>query len=110
MLLNKSYSPGDVVTFKCISGEELIARYQGETMTEFQLSKPATLSPSPNGSIGLIPSMFSMDMTITSVNLLKSAVAMTAITNKELADKYIQGTSGIKPASSLDGLVNAKNG
>lgn len=110
MLLNKTFNQGDIISFKCISGEEIIARYQGETLTEYQLSKPATLSPTPNGSIGLVPSLYSMDLTIANVNLLKTAVAMTAPTRKEVADQYIKGTSGITPASSLDGLTNAKNG
>lgn len=109
MLLNKTYSQGDIVTFKIISGEEVIARYQGETMTEYQISKPVSLTPTPTGTLGMIPTMFSMDISIANVNLNKTAVAMTSPTRKEISDEYIKGTSGIKPASSLDGLLNAKN-
>ncbi len=108
MLLNKAYTQGDVITFKLTNGEEVIARYQGETMTDFIVSKPVTLTPTPQGSLGMIPSMFSVDLGSGNINLQRSAVAMSATTRKEVSDEYTRGTSGIKPANSLDGLLNAK--
>lgn len=110
MLLNKTYNQGDVITFKLTNGEEMIARYQGETLTEYQVTKPVTLVPNPaSGSLGMIPSMFSVELSSTSINVQKNAVSMTASTRKEVSDEYTRGTSGIKPANSLDGLLSAKN-
>lgn len=110
MLLNKSYNTGDVITFKLTNGEEVIARYQSETLTEYQISKPVVLVPNPaNGNLGMMPSMFSVELNTITINLQKNAVAMSAPTRKEVSDEYTRGTSGIKPASSLDGLGNAKN-
>ena len=43
MLLNKGYESGAVVTFKLITGEELLARVQDETLIEFKITKPVTL-------------------------------------------------------------------
>lgn len=109
MLLNKSYNSGDVVTFKLTNGEELIARYQGETITEYQILKPVGLTPTPTGTLGMIPSMFSAELNTQVINLQKNAVAMTALTRKEVSDEYTRGTSGIKPASSMEGLLDVKS-
>jgi hypothetical protein len=109
MLLNKNYNTGDVITFKLTNGEEVIARYQSETLTEFQITKPVTLTPTPNGSLGMIPSMFSVELNTVTINLQKNAVAMTALTRKEVSDEYTRGTSGIKPASSMEGILDAKS-
>lgn len=108
MLLNKSYTANDVVTFKLTSGEEMIARYQGETMTEYQILKPVVLTPTPTGNLGMIPGMFSVELNTVAVNLQKNAVSMTALTRKEISDEYIRGTSGIKPVNSMEGILNAK--
>jgi hypothetical protein len=107
MLLNKTYTQGDVITFKLTNGEEVIAKYQGETLTEYQITKPVVLTPTPQGSLGMLPSMFSVELNTVTINLQKSAVAMSALTRKEVSDEYIRGTSGIKPASSMEGLLNA---
>jgi hypothetical protein len=108
MLLNKNYNTGDVVTFKLTNGEEVIARYQSETLTEYQVTKPVILTPTPQGSLGMIPAMFSVELNTVTINLQKSAVAMSTFTRKEVSDEYTRGTSGIKPASSMEGLINAK--
>lgn len=104
MLLNKSLNQGDVVTFKFVSGEEVIARYQSETLTDYQVTKPITLTPTPNGSIGMIPTVFSGD-TSGNLSFNKSAITVVVISKKEFADEYTKATSSIKPASSLDGIV-----
>lgn len=108
MLLNKTYNQGDVITFKLTNGEEVIARYESETLTEYQIKKPITLHPTPNGTLGMLPSMFSSELNTVTVNLQKNAVAMIAPTRKDVSDEYTRGTSGIKPASSLEGLIDAK--
>lgn len=109
MLLNKGYNQGDVVTFKLVNGEEVIARYQSETLSEYVVSKPVTLTPTPQGSLGMIPSMFSVELNIVNINLQKNAIAMSALTRKEVSDEYTRGTSGIKPASSMEGIIDAKS-
>lgn len=108
MLLSKQFNTSDVLTFKLTSGEELIARYQGETATEYQVTKPITLTPTPTGNLGMIATVFSAELN-TSINLQKSAVAIVAHTKKEFSDEYTRATSGIKPASNLEGLVDAKS-
>lgn len=105
MLLNKTYALGDVVTFKLTTGEEVIARYQGETMNEYQVTKPISLVPTQNNSVGMLPPMFSADVGVGTINLQKTAVVFSSHTAKQFADEYTRATSGIKPATSIDGLV-----
>lgn len=107
MLLNKPYAVNDVITIKLTNGEEIIARYNSETLTEYIISKPVSLTQTQAGNIGLMPTVFSADLN-SNMNLLKTVVAMVTHTSKKFADEYIRATSGIKPASSLEGLIDAK--
>jgi len=110
MLANKAYAPGDIVTFKLNTSEEVIARVAEDAMLEFKITKPVTLVPTPNGSLGMVPALFSVELNTTIISLQKSAVIMHATTRKDVADEYIKGTTGIKPVSSLIGVDNAKGG
>lgn len=108
MLANKQYNQGDIVTFKLNTSEELIARMVEDTMVDFKITKPVTLVPTPNGSLGMVPALFSVELNTSSISLQKSSVVMHAPTRKDVADEYLKGTTGIKPASSLIGVGNAK--
>lgn len=109
MLLNKGYESGAVVTFKLITGEELLARVQDETLIEFKIVKPVTLVPTKQGTLAMMPYLLSTDLNTLAISLNKSAVVLHIATNKEVADQYTQAVSGIKPVSSLDGVFNASN-
>lgn len=108
MLANKQYSNGDIVTFKLSTSEELIARVAEDTMMDYKIMKPVVLVPTANGSLGMVPALFSVELNTSSISLQKSSVVMHAPTRKDVADEYIKGTTGIKPASSLIGVGNAK--
>ncbi len=43
------YRENDIVTFKLISGEEIVAKYVSETDTSFRIYKPLSLMPGPQG-------------------------------------------------------------
>jgi hypothetical protein len=108
MLANKQYTQGDIVTFKLSTSEELIARIVEDTMVDFKIVKPVVLVPTPNGSLGMVPALFSVELNTNSISLQKSSVVMHAATRKDVADEYLKGTTGIKPASSLLGVGNAQ--
>jgi len=108
MIIQKGYALNDIISFKLTSGEEMIARYSEETETTFYVTKPVNLIPTPQGSLGMVPAMFSAELANAKVSLNKSAVALHAPAKKEVADEYIRGTSGIKPASSMESLLNVK--
>ena len=109
MLLNKPFNANDIVSFKLTSGEEIVARFNSETLSDYNISKPASLTQTPQGNIALVPTVFSAELN-SSVNLQKSVVAMTTLTNKKFSDEYIRATTSIKPASSLEGLADVKGG
>lgn len=108
MLINPRYKVGDIVTFKIIGGEELIARYHEENLSEIMISKPASLVPTGQGSIGMVPSVFSAEINSNTIALQKSSIVFSALSHKDFADEYIRATTSIKPASSLSGVLDAK--
>ena len=107
MLANKQYNTGDIVTFKLNTSEEIIARVTEDTMVDFKIGKPVSLVPTPKGGLGMVPALFSVELNTGSISLQKSSVVMHAPTRKDVADEYIKGTTGIKPASSLVGITDA---
>lgn len=99
MLLEKSkFSPGDAVSLKLISGEEIIGKYVKEDMTTLTISKPLTLAMTQKGP-ALAPVMMTVnpdqDFTIN-----KSAVVLQGETAREIADQYTYQTTGIQPVSA----------
>lgn len=108
MIINKGYAQNDVVTMKLTSGEELIARYMEETDTTYVITKPVTLVPTPQGSLGMVPALFSAELNTSRISLQKTAVSMHTTCRKDVAEEYIKGTTGIRPASSLMGVTDVQ--
>jgi len=93
MLIDKGVSTGEVVSLKLISGEELIAKLAEETATGYKVSKPLVLSMNQQG-IGMIPFMFTVNPE-KEINISKTSVIAVANCDKQFADQYISGTTGI---------------
>lgn len=96
MLIDKGVSPGEVVTLKLSSGEELVAKLVEESSAGYKISKPLVLSMSSQG-VGMVPYLFTgnPDKDLT---LKQNSVTVITTTEKQFADQYIQGTTGIKLA------------
>jgi hypothetical protein len=97
MLLSKQLKIGDVVSIKLLTGEEVIARYEGEEDDSIILSKAATLAANPQGGLGIIPWMMSANPEKLYINT--NAIIAKAPTDKELADTYIASTTNIQIAT-----------
>lgn len=93
MLIDRGVTPGEIVTIRLTSGEELITKLVEETETHFKVNKPMTLSMSQQG-IGMMPFLFTVNMD-KDISISKSAVAVISSTASSFADQYIQGTTGI---------------
>lgn len=93
MLIDKGIASGDVVSMKLITGEEIITKLVEETSTEFKVSKPLVLSVGQQG-MGMIPMMFTVDPE-KDLKILKSSVVVISNTDKQFANQYLQGTTGI---------------
>ena len=95
MLIEKSIKLNDVITIKLTTGEELIARYQGEESSSLNITKPIVLAAGAQG-IGMVPWLMSGLPDTISIN--KDIVITHCSTQKEIADQYIQATTDIKLA------------
>ena len=92
MLISKGFSNGDIISLKMINGDELIARFESETADDITLDRPLALTMSRDG-LGMIPWMMLGDK--SSITLKKSHVFAVVSSQKDAADQYMQGTTGI---------------
>lgn len=94
MLISKSsYDAGDVLTFKLVNGDEIVAKLVEQTDTDYTVERPCTVVPSAKG-IGLLQSLFTGEVE-HKVSLNKQHVIMHAATIKDVKNHYIQTTTGI---------------
>ena len=98
MLVAPKYEQDDIVTFKIVNGDELVAKIVEESDDAYTVTKPCTVMPSQQG-IGLIQSLFTSDLN-TSIRLEKKHVMMHSNTIKEIQNHYIKTTTGIEPAGA----------
>jgi DhnA family fructose-bisphosphate aldolase class Ia len=96
MLIDKGVTAGEVVTIKLTSGEELVAKLVEDGPLFLKLSKPLVLSMSPQG-VGMVPYLFTVSPD-KEIKVNKSTVVVLEASDKQFADQYLQGTTGIKLA------------
>lgn len=94
MLIDKGVTAGEVITIKLTSGEELIGRLVEENDNHYKLAKPMVLTMGQQG-LGMAPYLFTVSPD-KDVPINKSAVTVAIATDKEMANSYTQGTTGIK--------------
>ena len=105
MLINKSksYTTDDIITLRLVTGEEILAKYVGESDLAYTISRPMALMPGPQGVM-----LAQMAMTLelnTEVEIQKVHVIVHGHTRDEARDSYIQATTGIKTVRGS--LLNA---
>lgn len=96
MLFEKTRENGDVVTIKLTSGEEIIARFEEDSVDGIKVSKPMVLSMSQQG-VGMIPYLFTVNPNNT-IKFNHSSVAVVASTDEDFGKRYMEATTGIKLA------------
>lgn len=96
---NFNYSPGDVVAFKLMSGEELISRIIEDRTETYVLNKPMALLNTPNGGLGMMGTPIAANHS-DPVVLNKHAVAFHAKCESELASQYMEKTTGLVTMSN----------
>ena len=97
MLVTNKYNQDDIVTFKIVNGEEIVAKIVEESDDAFTVMKPCTVMPSQQG-LGLLQSLFTSDLN-KSIRLEKRHVMMHAPTINDVQNHYIKTTTGIEPVS-----------
>ena len=83
MIIETPYKAGDTVSLKLSSGEEIVARLEDETATQFILKKPMVLIMQQQG-MGLAPFMFSVSPD-AKFSILATTVTCVAKTEGEIA-------------------------
>jgi hypothetical protein len=98
MLLQKPHAKGDIVTIKLTSDTEIITRFVSQDDNGITFEKPMAVSITPQG-LGLMPWLFSADAS-KEITIANTQVFCTMDTLKDLADQYVEGTTGITLAKA----------
>jgi hypothetical protein len=98
MLINKGYSAGDIVCFKTVAGDEIVAKIVEVGEDKYVVSRPCTVIPSPQG-LALMQSLISADINNNNVTLNKQHIVMTAPVVRDIENHYIKTTTGIEPVT-----------
>jgi len=98
MLINKGYGAGDIVCFKIVTGDEIVAKIVETTDTGFVVNRPCTVIPSQQG-LGLMQSLISADIN-NNVTLKSEHIIMHGPVITDIENHYIRTTTGIQPAKS----------
>ena len=94
MLVSQKYASGDVVSFKMVNGDELVAKVLEETDAGFSVSAPCTVMPAQQG-LGLMQSLFSARED-AKVFLSKQHVMFHAESLEQMKAHYLKTTTGIE--------------
>ena len=90
--------PGEIYTFKLITGEEIVARiHAGNMENGYEIEHPILCALTPQG-LQMVPGLFSANLEKIMV-LNKSSWAMIAETRDDVRNSWIQATTGIAPVS-----------
>ena len=96
MLLKKPLTANDIATFKLTNGEEIIAQITEITDSGYDVRKPVSLVPGPQGGMGFAPWIMTADA--DSFTLNKEQVLACATTQSEIAKMYTEAVTGIQLA------------
>jgi hypothetical protein len=103
MLIDKGYEKDDIVSFKIVNGDEIVAKLVEEGDDHYVINKPTTVIPSQQG-LGLVQSLFTGDLE-KNVRLEKKHVMLHSTTIKDVVNHYIKTTTGIETAPA-GGIVS----
>ena len=95
MLISKNgYNTDDIISFKILNGDEIVAKLVSEDDDSFTVVKPMAIVPSPQG-IALMSALFSVELG-KHIRLDKKHVMLNGPTVDQIADHYREVTSGIQ--------------
>lgn len=94
MLVDKGITPGEVITLKLVSGEELIAKLVENAVSYYAITRPMVVAMTQQGP-GLMPYLFTVHPD-KEIKINKTSVAIAEATDKEFSNQFIQATTGIK--------------
>ena len=93
MLIEAPYSAGDVVSVRLSSGEEIVGKLLADDTTTIKLKQPLMAMMSEKG-LAMIPFMLTVNPEADLI-INKQQIMITAKSHKDVADHFIQSTTGI---------------
>ncbi len=87
------YVKGDVISFKLVNGDEIIAEMQEFNSEYWTIKRPCTVVPSAQG-VGLMQSLFTGDINAKMI-LRAEHVMLHSETMQDIKSHYIKTTTGI---------------
>ena len=94
LVTNKKYDAENIVSFKILNGDEIVARLVSDDDDSFTITTPLAIVPSQNGVV-LMPALFSVEPG-HNIRLDKKHVMLHGPTVEQLADHYREKTTGIQ--------------
>lgn len=85
----------EIYTFKLSSGEEVVAKVLEVGDDFLTINEPVSIGPSPQGGLGLVPSMFTYNNR-EKVRLNTNSITLIGQTDDAVKTKYIEATTGLK--------------
>jgi len=93
MLIEAPYATGDVVSVRLSSGEEIVGKLLDDNDKTIKLKQPLSAIMSEKG-LAMLPFMLTVDPE-KDLTVSKNQIVITAKSHKEVADHYLQSTTGI---------------
>ena len=85
---------GKVMTFKLMSGEEIIAKVIEVTYNGYILENVLSTAPTQQG-LQLVPTLFTTELDNV-ISVYSHAISMVSMPRSDVADAYRESTTGIK--------------
>ena len=93
MLIEAPYATGDVVSVRLSSGEEIVGKLLDDNDKTIKLKQPLSAIMSEKG-LAMLPFMLTVDPE-KDLTVSKNQIVITAKSHKEVADHYLQSTTGL---------------
>jgi hypothetical protein len=94
---------GHTISMKLTSGDEVVGKVTGQTADGLTISKPVILAASRDG-LQMVP--FMMTASADGEYMFKAHTIMcVATTSDQVADAYLESTTGIKPVRNSSSII-----
>ena len=108
LIIKKPVTPGSVVSFRIVSGEEICGKLVSDDGSLIVISKPIVIASQMTQqgiAIAFAPFMVSVDDAGNFPFKHSHAVTPMIMTRDDVRDSYIAATSSIVPAAAAGGLL-----
>jgi hypothetical protein len=100
MKIPSNLETGNIYSIKLVTGEEIVTRvtHIDRDHDTIEIGHPILTVPGPQG-LQMMPALFAADVNACQVYINTTAWVMIAPARTDIADAWIEATTGIKPAT-----------